>query len=318
MWSEGDGYVKTPIYEMRYSDGHNRFFIKREDLLPFSLGGNKARKAALFFEDMEKGGYDCVLTYGSSSSNHLRIVANMAASKGIPCHIVSPDFDTGKTNNSRLVDLFGARVKVCSLTEVKDTIRELNEYLSSQGYRPYFIPGGGHGNLGTQAYVQAYDEICEFEKLTGQHFDYIYHASGTGTTQAGLVCGSILSGDGKKIIGISIARKNPYGKEVIAESINAYLASIDFNAKVSPESVDFVDSYVADGYGSRNQEILNVIRQVLISDGILLDSTYTGKAFYGMKEHISKMRIRHSNILFIHTGGTPLFFDDLETGLVTD
>ena len=47
-------------------------------------------------------------------------------------------------------------------------------------------------------------------------------------------------------------------------------------------------------------------------DGIPLDTTYTGKGYWGMKEYIKENEITGKNILFIHTGGTPLFFDDLE------
>ena len=43
--------------------------------------------------------------------------------------------------------------------------------------------------------------------------------------------------------------------------------------------------------------------------GIPLDATYTGKAFMGMTEYITENMIKNKNILFIHTGGTPLFFD---------
>lgn len=43
--------------------------------------------------------------------------------------------------------------------------------------------GGGHGNIGTQAYVNTYEEILAFEKEAGIKFDYIFHASGTGTTR---------------------------------------------------------------------------------------------------------------------------------------
>ena len=42
-----------------------------------------------------------------------------------------------------------------------------------------------------------------------------------------------------------------------------------------------------------------------------LDATYTGKAFCGMLDYIQKERLTDRNILFIHTGGTPLFFDYL-------
>jgi D-cysteine desulfhydrase len=46
-------------------------------------------------------------------------------------------------------------------------------------------------------------------------------------------------------------------------------------------------------------------------NGIPLDPIYTGKAFWGMKEYIKDMQMAGKNILFIHTGGTPLFFDFL-------
>lgn len=51
--------------------------------------------------------------------------------------------------------------------------------------------------------------------------------------------------------------------------------------------------------------------KLLLKYGIPLDSTYTGKAFQGMKKYIAENNIKNKNILFIHTGGTPLFFDDL-------
>ena len=59
-------------------------------------------------------------------------------------------------------------------------------------------------------------------------------------------------------------------------------------------------------------EILKIIKEVLINEGIPLDSTYTGKGFWGMTEYIKKNIITGKKILFIHTGGTPLFFNDLE------
>ena len=45
--------------------------------------------------------------------------------------------------------------------------------------------------------------------------------------------------------------------------------------------------------------------------GIPFDHTYTGKAFGGMLDYVEKAEIKDKNILFIHTGGVPLFFDYL-------
>ena len=66
------------------------------------------------------------------------------------------------------------------------------------------------------------------------------------------------------------------------------------------------------GYASYSEAVAQTIRQVYDSDGIPLDMTYTGKAFYGMMEYLKKQKITGKNILFLHTGGLPLFFDFLE------
>ena len=38
----------TPLYELFQDEQRNRIFIKRDDLLPDSLGGNKVRIAEAF------------------------------------------------------------------------------------------------------------------------------------------------------------------------------------------------------------------------------------------------------------------------------
>ena len=292
----------------------NDIYIKREDLIPISFGGNKARKSIKFFEVIDEGNYDTVVTYGSSSSNHCRIVANMAVSRGMECHIIAPEEASEVTFNSRMMKLFGAKITVVPVDKVHDTIGNLLNELKEQGKNPYFIQGGGHGNIGTQAFVECYKEICEFEIENNIKFDYIFFASGTGTTHAGLVCGQLLNKDTKQIVGISIARKNPRGRSVILESIRDYLQenNIFIGEDIIQKQTIFCDEYVIDGYGKSNIEIETVIKDVMKRYGIPLDSTYTGKAFWGMEQYIKENNIVDKNILFIHTGGTPLFFDTLE------
>ena len=306
-------YFSTPIYEF-WKKQYNIFYIKRDDLIPFSFGGNKARKAKLFFDEIDRGEYDCVVTYGSGSSNHCRVVANMAAARGMKCYIISPEEASDETYNSQMMSLLGAEITVCPVCEVHDTIEKKLELLRLNAYTPYFIAGGGHGNLGTQAYVDCYEEIREYESKHHIHFDYIFHASGTGTTQAGLICGQLMHRDERKIVGISIARKNPRGKNVVTESIKSYLSErkIDVADDVIDEYTTFIDEYTSAGYAAADQNICEIIDSMLLLHGIPLDPTYTGKAFCGMMDYLKVQNIVGKNILFIHTGGTPLFFDYLK------
>lgn len=298
----------TPIVELGEYRG-NHLWMKREDLIPFSFGGNKARKARLFFQEIDRGDYDCVVTYGSGSSNHCRVVANECCRRGMNCFIISPEEATEPTFNSQMMELFGAEITTVPVSEVHDTIEGKIEELKAAGKKPYFIEGGGHGNIGTEAYVQCYEEIKKQEEKIGVHFDYIFFASGTGTTHAGLVCGQLLNGDQRSIVGISIARKNPRGRDVVLNSIRSYLQDKVSEEKIQVATV-FLDDYTT-GYGKDDSRVKDTIKTVLGAYGIPLDKTYTGKAFMGMTEYINKMK--GLDILFIHTGGTPLFFDTLLT-----
>lgn len=302
---------RTCIQELSDSYENNRFFMKRDDSIPFSFGGNKARKAAEFYREIKQSDTDVIMTYGSNSSNHCRIIANMAAAMGLDCHIISPEENRTVLNNTRLVQKFGAVIETCPVNKVAETIEKRKESYRKQGRHPYFITGGGHGNPGTEAYVKAYREIEAYEKEYHTYFDYIFHASGTGATQAGLVCGKLLSGDNKrKIVGISIAREEERGRNVVKDSIREYLGE-HFETLYTEDALVFTDAYRCGGYGDYTEKVKETIDYVMNREGIPMDTTYVGKAFCGMLGFVKEQNIKDKKILFIHTGGGPLFFDKL-------
>lgn len=301
MKCDMDYKTTTPIHKLGLML-QNDIYIKRDDLIPYSFGGNKVRKAKLFFQEIESGNYDTVVTYGSSSSNHCRIIANMAAAKGIHCHIISTE-DGNDSANRKMVTLFNANITVCNIATVSRAIEEVVNNYTAEGKRVYFIQGGGHGNIGTKAYDLAFDEIVAYEQEQRIEFDYIFHASGTGTTQAGLICGKRRCHSSANIIGISIARQNPRGGQIVSDSVKAY-CGVD-----AGNDLFFIDDYICGGYGQYDENIDITIENVLTKYGIPLDPTYTGKAFWGMEEYVKLHQIRRKKLLFIHTGGTPIFYD---------
>lgn len=302
---------RTCVQELSDSYGANCIYMKRDDMVPFSFGGNKARKAAEFYREIRKTDTDIVMTYGSNGSNHCRIIANMAASMGLGCHIISPQENGAVLNNTRLVRGFGAVIETCPVSCVAETIENRIQAYREQGKRPYFIEGGGHGNPGVEAYRKVYREIEAYERERHVRFDYIFHASGTGATQAGLVCGQLLSGEqDRKIVGISIAREAERGRSVVKDSIRAYLGE-KFAGLYREEKLIFTDVYRCGGYGRYTEEVADTIDLVMQREGIPMDTTYVGKAFHGMLAYLRENQIRDRNILFVHTGGCPIFFDRL-------
>lgn len=297
------------------SEGSNQIYIKRDDLLPFSFGGNKARKAPYFFQNILQHGHTTVVTYGSKSSNHCRIIANLCAKHQLNCVIISPHSEDNQNFNRQLIQLSGACIVECDVSEVPATIERIMRKLKNSNQQPYFIPGGGHGNLGTQAYVDAYQEISDWQTQHKLIFDYIFLASGTGTTQAGLVTGTLLQQQTTKIIGISVARKSSHGTAVIKKSIQTYLNEFSLSSLIEHSlepKIHFYDHYVPRQYGQFNPQITEIIRDIYTQHGIALSRTYTGKAYTGMLNYIRSQQLTHRHILFLHTGGVPLFFNDLE------
>lgn len=304
----------SPLYKLFADDDMNNIFIKRDDLIPFSFGGNKVRIAVEFIKDMYAQGKNCIIGYGNIKSNLTRAISNLCSKLNIPCYIVSPyekkDIDECSYNED-LSKSCGALFYECDKNDVAATVETVIKLCESKGYNPYYINGDkyGKGNevVPVKAYYNTYKEILDYESNENIKFDYIFLPIGTGMTQAGLMCGKIDSDSKCKIVGISIARKKDDELVVLQRYVDLFLAKNKITSKNKDFFID--DSYIIGGYGKYNIEIENIIFNIFQKYGIPLDPTYSGKAFYGMSEYIKKEQLINKNILFIHTGGTPLFFD---------
>lgn len=311
-------YEYSPIVKLRNPAKDVNLFIKREDLIPFSFGGNKVRIASEYYADMDVQGCNCMIGYGNARSNLCRVFANLTFSQKEKkvCHIISPSEEDGsriETANSKIVKSCGVILHPCNKNSVADSVEAVIEECKEKGFKPYYMYGDkfGKGNeaVPVRAYVKVYSEIYNQAKRLGVKFDYIFLANGTGMTQAGLIAGRQIQSGTERIIGISVARKREQELKILQNYIESYFKSENLLLKI--EQIEVVDDYLCGGYGKYCDDIKSTIKNLFFSEGIPLDSTYTGKAFYGMLNIIQKEKLK-GNVLFIHTGGTPLFFDNIE------
>lgn len=300
----------------------NSLYIKREDLLPFSMGGNKVRIADAILKDMRAKECDSMILYGSVHSNLCRVLSNLCFSQRIECTMIcshDEEEEHSETNNGILISWSGTEVVHCYKTEIAQTVEAVMENIRLRGKKPYYIYGNkfGTGNEGTlaSAYADAYQEITSFEQKEGWEFDYIFCPSGTGATQAGLICGHLLAEDQKKVMGVLISsRETERALSILEESVSAcfrkYGKTLPGNFR---REINLLDQYRQEGYGKYDERIISCVRREYLKNGIPLDPVYTGKAFWGMEEYIRENQIKNSRILFLHTGGTPLFYDFLNS-----
>ena len=313
---------QTPIQYLG-KEGDADIYIKREDLIPFSFGGNKVRIAYELVSAALKRGCGLVISYGSEGSNMNRAMAHMAKLYGLKCHVIikkdGEESLKAEPLNERLVRESGADITYCLVGNVRETVESVTDGAVSLGEKPYYIYGNslGTGNRTAlmMAYFKAYGEILKWERENGLSFDHIFLAVGTGCTVSGLLAGIMTEAclnekghDTKpyslpKVHGISIARESGSVINKIYENLEA------FNPYIIREGLfDISDRYLKGGYGHADEGVYREIRQVLMDHGIAMDPTYSGKAFYGMRSEIRQHGYK-GNCLFIHTGGTAGFFD---------
>lgn len=300
--------LRSDIYFLKKQDKAS-IYIKREDLLPFSFGGNKVRIAAELFEDARKKGCDYMISYGSPASNLNRVVSQMASASGMPCAVICKKAAESKERhfNELMVRASGARLVFCERENVRETVEAEMKHALSLGHKPYYVYGNalGMGNeaVALRAYEKAFSEIMEFERRENISFSRIFTATGTGMTQAGLISGCLRSNREDIVTGISVSRTASQAKA----EIKRLLEAAGYSGEDIPES-EVRDEYLSGGYGKYGPEIKACVKELINSFGIPSDPCYSAKAFVGMKEDIKKREITGA-VLFLHTGGTPGFFD---------
>lgn len=283
-----------------YITFHDRLIaVKRDDLYPIAGGGNKGRKLSNIFKSDVSTKCRAIITNGGVQSNHARVCALMAVERGMEAHIVlhgDPSALLTPEGNLLLALMAGAQVYIVDADEIASTIQKLESKLSLENKFPHVIPGGAHCLSGALAYADAISEL-------GSLPDVIVLASGTGATHAGILAGLDMRGGDTRVYGISVARRNPRGGDVVRAS---YIdARIHLNLTHLPErEVIFDDRWMAGGYDQTSPEIFSTISAVARKTGMILDPTYTGKAFWGMLELIGEGAIKKDeSVLFWHTGG---------------
>lgn len=280
--------------------------VVRDDIFPFIGGGSKARKAVAYEKYLRENGYNAVVTCGGIQSNHNRAMALMCTRNGWKCHLCiqgSEERFLSEKGNALLCRLSGAKCECIKPEDTSVAMDRAMEQLKTEGYNPYYVIGGGHNLPGGTCFVDAIKELKKQCDEINYKPDYIFLASGTGSTQAGIVVGLDLVGwNDVKCIGISVARQQERGKQVIIEFANMLAKHYNIEKDYSNDII-FNTDYLYGGYEKYTPEMEKYLKKAMQETGLMFDTTYSGKGFYGMMQEIEKNKLYDKNIIFWHTGG---------------
>jgi len=321
----------TQFPRRRYTEGHTpieaipRFsealggpdiYIKRDDLLGLTAGGNKTRKLEFLVADALAQGADTLITCGAVQSNHCRLTLAAAVKEGLKCRFVLEErvpgsFDPKASGNIFLYHLLGIeKIQVVEAGSdlMADMALEAQE-LSSEGRKGYLIPVGGSNPVGAVGYVACAQEIQEQTFEMGLHLDGIVCASGSAGTQAGLVAGICGCNMNIPLVGINVSRTREAQEEIVYRLASETADHVGIHGEVPRHVVTCLGDYVGPGYSLPTPEMAEAVTLLARTEGILLDPVYTGKAMAGLIDLVRKGHFgREEKILFLHTGGSPALY----------
>ncbi|MBK8945248.1 MAG: pyridoxal-phosphate dependent enzyme [Ignavibacteriae bacterium] len=293
--------IPTPFTQIEFNG--NKFFIKRDDLTGVELTGNKVRKLEYLLYDAKMKKADYVFTRGGDQSNHARATCIAAASLGIKSKLFLWGNSNQNPDGNLFLDKFvGAEIKFLTKKEYKfvdDVMLDDQNELSKKKLNSYIIPSGGSSPLGIWGYINFVKELAEQTNL--KKFNGILLATGSSGTAAGILVGQALLGLNFRIFGISVIEKKEIVKEDIIKLTEENIK--EFNLKLKPNfnNLEILDNYSEEGYKNISPNKINLFKEFFMQTGILLDPTYTGKAFYAYNDNF--INAKNNKVIFLHTGG---------------
>jgi len=321
------GYVQTPTplealpnFSKALGD-KVRIYIKRDDLLPGCAGGNKTRKLDFCIADALAKGADTLITCGAVQSNHCRLTLSWARKEGLACHLaleerVKGSYKAEASGNNFLFQL----LDVDSITVVPggspmlEYMEKLAARLKDQGRKPYIIPGGASNALGALGYVACAQETMEQLFRDGLDIHTMIVPSGSAGTHAGIVTGMCGANTNIPVLGINVSRPKDVQEELVYKLVRATAELAGVKQEIPASAVTCFGDYVGSGYSLPTDSMVEAVKLLARTEGILLDPVYSGKAMAGLVDLVRKDSFpKGSNILFLHTGGSAALYVYMDT-----
>lgn len=314
--------LPTPLEKMETMSEQlaTSIYIKRDDLTgniehgSRMYGGNKPRKLEFELGNALAQGAQAVLTFGCAGSNHAVATSEYATLLGLHCIcMLKPQENSTVVQQNLLLHADNGtelHYYPSNDTRMIGTICTWIEHNNIMGSFPYIIPTGGSTPLGTIGFVNAAFELQE--QISAGLMpcpDRIYLPCGSLATTVGLILGCKAAGLDTKIIGIAIEpveNKEKYYESIktLFHKTNALLHEHDSSFalfKLDDEDIRINFDFCGTGYGIFTPEGLLASQMIKETQGVILEGTYTAKAFAALLHDIETEKLEGQTFLFWNT-----------------
>lgn len=315
--------VPTPILQcdaLAKQLGIARLYIKQDGMTGLidsrgvrQFGGNKVRKLEFLIADALANGANTVITFGCVGSNHVVATASCAQQAGLSCvALLKPQPHSPVVERNLLLDkYYGAQMRhYPSVRErLQGCTQECMQVKNETGTDAYVIPTGGSNRIGACGFVNASFELKE-QIAAGaiECPDVVYVATGSMGTYAGLILGMRLAGLDSELRAISVDSASVERMEEVAYrltvSTNEYLHECDAEVPLfewSRSDFRISGDFAGDGYGVATELADQATSLASEYAGVVLDPTYSSKAFSAVLGHAQQGLLAGKRVLFWNT-----------------
>lgn len=323
------GEYPTPLEKMENLTrkyGKSNLYIKRDDATGPAFGGNKTRKLEYIMKEAVDEGYTVMITVGGPQTNHGRTTVAAAIKCGLkPVLVLSGHAPKYLSGNLTLDAMMGAEI-IFAGDNMEGAVQATVEKYKKMGEKPYFLPSGGTGMTGVVGYIMTIPEIMKQCEEMDIHPKYLVCAVGSLGTYGGLNVGAKYFNAPFKILGVPVSPKAEDPRIRASEFMNE--VSEYYNMGLHFEVEDLLINngpedapYSGEQYNKPDPLTRKYMFELAKEEGIILDPTYTGKAFRGFLNMVENGTIKpDEDAIFLHTGGavavwTKEHLDDMQKEL---
>lgn len=290
-----------------------QIWIKRDDMLGLTPGGNKTRKLEFLAADAMAQGADTLITCGAPQSNHCRATLSSAIKENMKCRFVIEErvpnsYHADASGNNFLFRLMGVEsvTVVPAGTNMLVAMQQVAAELAAVGRKGYIVPGGGSNAVGGLGYVACAQELQQQFFEQGVQIDKVVVGSGSSGTHGGLLAGFLGNNIQIPIIGIGVSRDPVDQDPLVHKEAQAVADLLGLNMTIPREAVLSFGDWWRPKYSVPNAAMVEAVQMLARTEAILLDPVYTGKIMAGLIGLARKGYFKpDEKVLFIHTGGAP-------------
>lgn len=304
--------LPTPLdraEELGQQVGLDTLWIKRDDLSASLYGGNKVRKLEYLFAEAQAKDCDAVVTFGAVGSNHVLATAIFAQQLGMTCYgVLTEQVATPYVANTlRYHAAVGTKlIYAKGFTGSNDAAGEIEQAHPTGPDKVYRMTWGGSSWRGTVGFVNAAFELAD-QLRYAEAPDKIYVACGTMGTAVGLAIGLRLAQLPTEVVAVKVVPDPVTTEANISKLFDETIGELH---KIDDEITLLEDpwanmtlrtEYLGDGYAERTPECVEAVELMSQSEGLQLETTYTGKAAAALIDDAGSGRLRGQQVAFWNT-----------------